>query len=109
MGMVGGGLIVTLTGANLTGADLTLAYLPGANLSGADLTSAHLLSTNLTGAILNSANFTNANLYGSDFTGAQVGNGFTGVGHLIYSNTTCPDSTNSNNNAGTCRFRGGGL
>ncbi len=60
-----------LSGANLSGADLTLAYLldtdltlanltraelSGANLTAADLTLAYLLDTDLTGANLSHAN-----------------------------------------------------
>jgi hypothetical protein len=53
----------------------------GCNLTGANLTNANLTNANLT----------SANLAGATFTGANV----TGV---LWSNTTCPDSTNSGTN-----------
>jgi uncharacterized protein YjbI with pentapeptide repeats len=59
---------------------LSYANLQDANLHGADLTGANLTGADLTGA----------NLHGADLTG------------VIWSNTTCPDGTNSNNDGGTC-------
>jgi uncharacterized protein YjbI with pentapeptide repeats len=46
-------------------------------------------------ANLADANFTNDNLTGADLTGANL----TGV---TWSNTTCPDGTNSNTDGDTC-------
>jgi uncharacterized protein (DUF2237 family) len=54
-----------LTGAYLTGADLTGAYLTGAYLTGADLTGAYLRGANLTGADLTGAYLRGANLTGA--------------------------------------------
>ena len=65
-----------LAGANLTGVDLDHASLYLATLAGANLTNANLLGTGL--------------LNGVDVTGA------------IWSHTTCPDGTNSDNDSGTC-------
>jgi uncharacterized protein YjbI with pentapeptide repeats len=61
---------VDLTGANLTGAYLAFANLTGANLTDADLTSANLECANLkdanvTGAILALAELTDANFEGA--------------------------------------------
>ena len=71
------GLIsANLAGANLTGVDLDHASLYLATLAGANLTNANLLGTGL--------------LDGVDVTGA------------IWSHTTCPDGTNSDNDGGTC-------
>jgi hypothetical protein len=69
-----------LAGTNLNGADLG-----GANLSGADLTGANLQDANLTDATLTGALAKGANLNG-----------------VVWSNTTCPDGTNSNTDGGTC-------
>ncbi len=61
----------TLSGADLTradlyGANLTRADLSGANLSGANLSGADLYEANLTRADLTRANLTRANLSGAD-------------------------------------------
>jgi hypothetical protein len=90
----------TLAGCNLSGLDLTGANLQGAdltdaNLNGANLTGANLRGANLTDANLNHANLTSADLTGATLTGANLN-------HVTYSDTTCPDGTNSNNNGGTC-------
>ncbi len=58
---------LNLTGATLSDANLTDAYLPGANLTGAflrnaNLTGANLLAANLTGAFLRNANLSSADL-----------------------------------------------
>jgi uncharacterized protein YjbI with pentapeptide repeats len=89
-----------LTGANLTGtnlndADLDDANLTGANLNGANLTGAQLAGANLTGANLNKADLTGADLSGADVTGANFNK-------VTWSNTTCPDGTNSDADSGTC-------
>ena len=64
-----------LAAANAVGANLSGAYLAGADFSSANLTQA-----NLRGSVL-----TNANLSG-----------------VKWLQTTCPDGTISNDNAGTC-------
>jgi hypothetical protein len=86
-----------LTGTtNLSGANLAGANLNGAKLNGINLSGANLRDANLSGANLTNANMTNANLKGANLNKATL----TGV---IWSNTTCPDGTNSNNNVGkTC-------
>jgi Bacterial Ig-like domain (group 3)/Pentapeptide repeats (8 copies) len=74
--------------------------LRGLNLSGADLSNANLSNANLNGANLSGANLTNANLSGANLNRAQLtGATLTGV---IWSNTTCPDGSNSNRDGGTC-------
>jgi uncharacterized protein YjbI with pentapeptide repeats len=74
-----------LSGFNLSGLNLSSAVLYGANLSGANLTDANLTDANLTEANLDAAILTGANLTG-----------------VTWSNDTCPDGTNSNNDGGTC-------
>ena len=76
---------VNLSGANLYGADLTYAILDNANLTGADLSYA----VSRGGAQVVSANLTNANLTGI------AGGVLLMRGDLVWSNTTCPDGTNS--------------
>ena len=58
-------VIVELSGADLSGADLKFANLSGADLSGADLKFANLSYADLTGAILHRAKLSFANLYGT--------------------------------------------
>jgi uncharacterized protein YjbI with pentapeptide repeats len=71
-------------------AGLVSADLSGANLTGADLSDADLyLGT------LENANLTNADLFGASLAVVDI----TGV---IWSNTICPDGSNSDNDFGTC-------
>jgi hypothetical protein len=84
-----------LAGGNLAGADLANVQLPGANLKGATLTGANLSGANLKGANLSGANLSGANLSGAILKGANLSG-------VVWSNTTCPDGTNSNNDQGTC-------
>lgn len=77
------------------GADLNSADLSAADLTGADLDQATLTGADLAGATLTDADLANANLTGADLDGATL----TGV---IWSDTTCPDGTNSNSDGGTC-------
>ncbi len=98
----------TLTDANLTGADLTDADLFDADLSGANLTGANLTgasinnggaadveSPDLSGADLTDANLTDADLSGADMQSAKLDG-------VTWSNTICPDGSNSNSDSGTC-------
>ena len=97
-----------LTNANLKGADLSCsagidqgcsllnnAVLNGANLSNANLTSAEISNANLNNANLSGANLTGADLYGSNLTGATLSG-------ITWSDTICPDGSNSNSDGGTC-------
>ncbi len=92
-----------LSGANLTGTDLTTAFLYGNNLSSATLTNADLIAARLYRNDLSSATLTNADLTGAelhrnDLSGANLtGADFTAA-HFhgnTWSDTTCPDGTNS--------------
>jgi hypothetical protein len=90
----------TVTNANVYGVNLNGAYLDGANLSnsGAQM-------SNLSYAILTDANLTYTALFGSDLTGADLsGANLTGanVTDIIWSNTTCPDGSNSDSHGNTC-------
>ena len=75
----------SLTNDSFAGADLAGVLLDYATLTGDDFTGADLAGADLSFAVLTGANFT-----GADLTGA------------IFSNTTCADGTNSNNDNGTC-------
>ncbi len=89
-----------LRGANLHGDDLTGATLANANLNGATLANA-----NLTGATLADANLKGANLEGADLTNASLDGATLSGANLdsvTWSNTTCPDGTNSDGDGGTC-------
>ena len=107
-----------LTNVNLTNANLSNAHLDGANLTGANLTNAALLqassptaaftNANLTNAIFVAANVTGADMTGANLTGANFALA-TGTDSLVYSNTTCPDGSNSDGNGGTCAGFGGSL
>jgi hypothetical protein len=89
-----------LADAQLVGANLSSAELSGANLTGANLSDANLVFTTLSGANLTSADLTGAHLAGADLTRANLA-GATLAG-VIWSNTTCPDGTNSDGHADTC-------
>lgn len=65
----------------------------GSNLTQTNFTGATLIGSEFPGAIGSQTNFTNANLTGA------LGIGLT---NPIWSNTTCPDGTNSDNNGNTC-------
>jgi hypothetical protein len=84
-----------LSGLNLAGAQLPGADLSGANLKGTDLKGADLTGANLSNANLNGADLTGANLSGADLAGANLNK-------VTWSDTTCPDGTNSNADGGTC-------
>jgi uncharacterized protein YjbI with pentapeptide repeats len=76
-------------------ANLTSENLSGAKLSGANLNSADLSGANLSGANLTGANLVGANLNSADLSG-------TNLGKVIWSDTTCPDGTNSNAGGRAC-------
>jgi len=93
-------------GINLADCDLSNSDLSGVNLDGANLTGANLMFVNLTGASLLNANLTGALVYGADLTGTDLTHAnMTGVGALTavtWSNTTCPDGSNSDGAGGDC-------
>ena len=99
-----------LTGTNLTGTNLTYADLTDANLTNANLTHAGLEGANLSGANFTEANLSGANMSGINLEGA---NGPPGVAYsdnpvgIIWSDTVCPDSSNSNSDGGTCSGHSG--
>lgn len=86
-----------------------LALLVNADLRGTDFSGAYILGVHFGGARLAGANFTDANLSGSNLEGADIISyqqaqdyAHLGLQQTIFSNTTCPDDTNSDDNGGTC-------
>jgi phospholipase C len=76
-------------------ADLQGANLQGSNLMFADFTNANLQGANLQSSNLNGANFRHANLTGAHLQG-------TNLNDAVWSDTECPDGTNSSADGGTC-------
>jgi uncharacterized protein YjbI with pentapeptide repeats len=91
-----------LAGAILTGADLSAANLMFANLSNAKLHGTILDADNLVFATLSNADLSNASLINADLTFANligaVGGGTANTAGVTWSNTTCPDGSNSATN-----------
>ena len=79
-----------LSDADLAAVDLSLAELAGADLAGADLAGADLFETDLTGADLSETDLTGADLWGATTT------------TTLWSETTCPDGTDSDSDGDTC-------
>jgi uncharacterized protein YjbI with pentapeptide repeats len=84
-----------IVGANLTGFNLSNLDLSGAEFNGSNFTGADLSDTNLTSADLFLTNMSDADLLGANATN-------TFVSFITWSNTTCPDGTNSDNDGDTC-------
>lgn len=96
---------ITISSTNLTNANLSGISFGG---QGVDFSNDNYTNTNFTGANFSNTsstsfagvtgsntNFTNANLSNVTTTGADLTS-------PIWSNTTCPDSTNSNDDGNTC-------
>lgn len=90
----------SLAGDNLTGANLSNSNLQGTNLRGANLSDANLTGANLIGATLQSANLQGANLSAANLGGATSKGA--SLGGVTWSNTVCPDGTNSDADGNTC-------
>lgn len=71
------------------------ASMSGADLAGANLSNANLAGVQLTNVNFSGANLTNASLQGSSVIGADFGS-------ATWSNTTCPDGSNSDDVGGSC-------
>ena len=82
-------------GAFFEDANLQGANLQGSDLGGADLTNANLQGVSLQGSSLHGADLRHANLTGAHLQGADLHN-------VIWSDTECPDGTNSSADGGTC-------
>jgi uncharacterized protein YjbI with pentapeptide repeats len=84
------------SGANWQGVNLSTALVRIGSLEDADFTGANLQGTRFVDGTLEDCNFTDANLLGASFKERQSVSGST------WSNTICPDGTNSDYNGGTC-------
>ena len=82
-------------GPDLAGATLSSAGLVGVDFANAELTGAKLNDANLVGADLSGADLSDADLSGADIRGADLDD-------VTWSNTTCPDGTNSDSHKSTC-------
>ncbi len=72
-----------------------LVSIRGADLAGSDLSGVDLRNVDLTGAILDEADLTGADLEGAILYDASLTD-------VIWSGTTCPDGTSSDDAAGSC-------
>ena len=81
---------VNLNGSDVGGSFFELVNLADASLINVDAMAADFTQANLTGADLSGANLTGATMTGANLT------------NVYWSNTTCPDGTNSDNDGGTC-------
>jgi uncharacterized protein YjbI with pentapeptide repeats len=104
----------SFTNGGIAGADFERADLRGARLTRtdasdpglqtsfrrADLTGADLSDADFSGATFERANLTGANLAEAVLTSARFRRAI--LSRVIWSNTTCPDGTNSDTNGGTC-------
>jgi uncharacterized protein YjbI with pentapeptide repeats len=99
-----------VSSGDLDGVSADHVVLAGANLTSANFTSANLDSGNLSNALLNSTELGNAAMSFADLTGATIKNAdLTGanlfdatVSGATWSNTTCPDGSNSDKHVHGC-------
>jgi uncharacterized protein YjbI with pentapeptide repeats len=68
----GGAGVDAVPGVNLSGRNLTMAYLIGVDLTGGTANYANLTDANLRQANLTNASFSRADLTGADFAGAEI-------------------------------------
>ncbi len=96
----------TVRDANLSNASFAGGAAIGAILDGVDAHRIDLRGTTLGSASLVGTDLRYAQLDGTDFTGADLTGAnlrrATGLAGAIWSDTTCPDGTNSDANGGTC-------
>jgi uncharacterized protein YjbI with pentapeptide repeats len=88
----------------LQGINANFADLSNANFSGSDLSTGHMIDARLSGVTMGGTNIAGLQLDGADLTGANL-HGATGTPETtdtVWSNTTCPDGTNSDQDANTC-------
>ena len=105
--------VISLANANLTGfssggknfhassfgaADLTNANFSNSDLQQSDFSLATVVGTNFSEADLSSANFFNVHFINANLFHASTG----GFAYSTFTNTICPDGTNSDNDGNTC-------
>lgn len=91
---------VIFTGATMNSAKFNDANISGLNFSNTSLSTANFTNTNATNTNFSNANLVNIQFNGTNLTGANL----TGTQRdgVTWTNTTCPDGTNSDNNGNTC-------
>lgn len=94
-------LDANLSNASWIGGAATGARFDRADLHRIDFRGTSLRSTTFIGSDLRYARFDGADLTDADLTGATWRRA-TGLATATFSNTTCPDGTNSDANGGTC-------
>ncbi len=77
---------------------LFAANLNDADMSGVDVEDSDLSFANFSGAALTDADFDSAGLVGANLDGANLGGAE--LVNVSWSNTTCPDGTDSNDDEG---------
>lgn len=101
--------VSNVTGANLSGATLSgYEALASSTVNGAKATisgagalaAASMIGANLRGATITGNTLNSADLTGTNLNRAQIS--APALHDAYYSNTTCPDGSNSDNNGGTC-------
>lgn len=90
---------------DLSGSNFSNAHLANSNFIDENYSNTHWVNADLSTGT-QPASFDHTNLSNADFTGANL-KGVTGLGTttitgVTWSNTTCPDGTNSDNNGNTC-------
>jgi hypothetical protein len=99
-----------LIGGSLVDWNLSFAVLTRANLSGDDAQGAKFTHSDLQMATITHTSLADANLFGTDLKGANLSDSslsgavvkYAHLSGITWSNTTCPDGTNSNNDGDTC-------
>lgn len=103
----------TIINSIASGSDLSGTLFKGAHMENVDFSNANLAGVDFSdanypvwGGIGIQADFTNANLQNVNFTNTNLQNslnmGSADTTGAIWSNTICPDGTNSNSNGNTC-------
>ena len=90
-----------LSNATWRDGDAVGGFFAGADLHRADLRGTDLRSARMAGADLRYARLGGVDFTSTDLTGASWKHA-TGLSTAIWSDTTCPDGTNSDANGGTC-------
>ena len=105
------GAVLADTDFSSTGVELNNSIVQSDDLNGdtfapgTEFDSGSVAGTTFQGDSLVGADFSSSNVSGTDFTNADLtGASFTGddTSGVIWSNTTCPDGTNSSTDGGTC-------
>lgn len=103
--LLGAGIVhATFNGGDLAGAtlpyDLTSVSFVGTDLEHADLSNSYVYSSDFGNADMTDANLTGAYVIADTFTGATLAGADLGV--AMWSDDSCPDGTNSDNDHNTC-------